>query len=559
LLVDPRQHLLAITSIGHEKSVDTKEVHCGRYRRIAPSDRRCPDRIARRRIEASLRRPLAADCGARTVLQNTLSDIAAGGYLTVEMQSKSDAQLLREYAEHGAETAFSEIVTRHTNLVYSAALRQVDSPDVAAEVAQSVFIGLARGARSLSRTVAGNASLAGWLCRTARNISLNLRRDEFRRHSRARQAMENLDSTPDTAPEWERLRSVLDEAMSGLSEPDYDALVLRFYKNQDLRSVGLALGVSDDTAQKRVSRALDKLHGLLSQRGITTSVAALATVLSANAVQVAPAGLAITISTTAALTATTLATTATATKAIVMTTLQKTMFAAALTAAVGTGVYEARQVSRLRSENQSLIAQQEKLTDERDKALAVAAGKDNELERSQKDKSDLLRLRGEVGWLRRQTNELAGLREANRQLQASVARANQAAPRPEAEPEPSPEIKAVHAKLNDAKLLVLGLLMYASDNRDRYPDDLMQTTNYLAKGEHRLTGTNQFELVVQGSLKNVAHPGTTIVVREKEASLVKGTWVKAYGFADGHSEYKKEPPEGFDAWEKQHIIPPTNP
>src|SRR6266571_1418610 len=127
----------------------------------------------------------------------------------VEMQPKSDAQLLREYAEHGAEAPFAEIVTRHTNLVYSAALRQVDSPDIAAEVAQRVFIELARGARLLTRRLAEDASLAGWLCRSARNISLNLRRDEFRRHSRERQAMETLDSTPDAPADWERLRPVL--------------------------------------------------------------------------------------------------------------------------------------------------------------------------------------------------------------------------------------------------------------------------------------------------------------------------------------------------------------
>jgi hypothetical protein len=37
------------------------------------------------------------------------------------MQSKSDADLLREYADHGAEPAFTELVARYTNLVYSAA------------------------------------------------------------------------------------------------------------------------------------------------------------------------------------------------------------------------------------------------------------------------------------------------------------------------------------------------------------------------------------------------------------------------------------------------------
>src|SRR6266513_2156809 len=284
----------------------------------------------------------------------------------VEMQPKSDAPLLREYADHGAEAAFAELVTRHTNLVYSAAWRQVDSPDIAAEVAQRVFIELARGARSLIPRLAPDASLAGWLCRSARNISLNLRRDEFRRHSRERQAMENLDSTSDTAPDWERLRTVLDEAMDELSEPDYDALVLRFFKNQDLRSVGLALCVSDDAAQKRVSRALDKLRDLLSQRGITTSAAALSVVLAANTVQSAPVGLAVTISAAAALAggAAQSSTAIAATKAIAMTTLQKTVIGAALAAAVGTGIYEGHQASTLRTQVQTLQQQQTPLAEE---------------------------------------------------------------------------------------------------------------------------------------------------------------------------------------------------
>jgi RNA polymerase sigma factor (sigma-70 family) len=153
------------------------------------------------------------------------------GYLMGEMQSKSDADLLREYADHGTEPAFAELVTRYTNLVYSAAARQTDSPDIAAEITQRVFIGLARGVRALSPRLHANASLAGWLCRSARNISLNLRRDEFRRHSREKQAMEHLEPTSEPTLDWDHLRPVLDEAMSELSEPDYDALVMRFFNN----------------------------------------------------------------------------------------------------------------------------------------------------------------------------------------------------------------------------------------------------------------------------------------------------------------------------------------
>src|SRR5882724_10805343 len=69
--------------------------------------------------------------------QKTLSDFPAVGYYTGEMQSTSDAQLLREYAAHGADAAFAELVQRHTNLIYSAAFRQVNSLDVAAEIAQN--------------------------------------------------------------------------------------------------------------------------------------------------------------------------------------------------------------------------------------------------------------------------------------------------------------------------------------------------------------------------------------------------------------------------------------
>jgi RNA polymerase sigma factor (sigma-70 family) len=242
-----------------------------------------------------------------------------------EMQPKSDAQLLREYAESGSESAFTELVARHTDLVYSAALRQVPSSDLACDVAQNVFTSLARGARTLAGKLNPDASLAGWLCRCTRNLALNLRRDDFRRHSRERQAMENLHPSPETAPDWDRLRPILDEAISGLNEADHDALVLRFFKNLDLRSVGLALGVSDDTAQKRVSRALEKLRDHLAHHGITTTGAALAMAISANAVQAAPVGLAATISTAATLAGTTLATTTTATaiKTIAMTTTSK--------------------------------------------------------------------------------------------------------------------------------------------------------------------------------------------------------------------------------------------
>src|SRR6266536_257153 len=226
------------------------------------------------------------------VPENSLSDLAFGGCLISEMQTKTDAQLLREYARNGSEMAFGELVSRHADLVYSAALRQVLEPDLARDVAQSVFADLARKAKSLSSQVV----LAGWLYRSTRFAALTFLRQERRRQNRERQAMQLLDSPCESSPDWDCIRPVLDEAMASLGDADRDALVLRFFKNEDLQVVGIALGTSADAAQKRVTRALEKLRSFLRGRGVTLSSAALASALTSSTVQAAPAALAGTIS-----------------------------------------------------------------------------------------------------------------------------------------------------------------------------------------------------------------------------------------------------------------------
>lgn len=326
------------------------------------------------------------------------------------MQNKSDAQLLRDYAAQGSEPAFAEIVARHTALVYSAAFRQTGSPELAREIAQSVFTDLARKGRALAGTLSTDASLAGWLFRGTRFAGLKLLRDEHRRQTRERQFMEHFNPASETAPDWERVAPVLDEAMAELGDADHEAVLLRYFKNQDFKAVGLALGVSDAAAQKRVSRAVERLREFFAKRGVTVGAHGLVVVISANAVQAAPVGLAGTISTAAVLGGTTLTTTATATatKAIAMTATQKVLIAATLFAAVGTGIYEARQASTLRSKIQLLerqlqtppAAQIQQLTNERDGDTRQLAALRGENERLNRNTAELLKLRGEITALR---------------------------------------------------------------------------------------------------------------------------------------------------------------
>lgn len=327
------------------------------------------------------------------------------------MSERSDIQLLSDYAEHGREAAFGELVTRYADLVYSAALRQVNSADVASDLTQGVFIDLARKARQIADQMTDGSSLAGWLHRGTRYAALNHWRDSQRRRANERQAMEQLLIDSESTPEWDHIRPLLDEALDSLEDKDREIVLLRYFKKLDFRAVGLAVGISDDTAQKRASRAMERLREFFSKRKITIGASGLAVFISANAVHSAPVGLATTIA-AAALGSGAIAATSSAiatTKIIAMTTLQKTIVTVVVAALAGTGIYEAHQTSQLRAQNHALQRQQATLADELQQLrnernddsnrLAVLT---RELARLKRNPSELSKLRSEVGTLRQE-------------------------------------------------------------------------------------------------------------------------------------------------------------
>ncbi|MBC7366707.1 MAG: sigma-70 family RNA polymerase sigma factor, partial [Undibacterium sp.] len=203
----------------------------------------------------------------------------------------SDHDLLQRYARTGDQAAFTELVARHLNLVYSAARRQVSPSQLAEDVTQSVFLDLARRARDFP----SGQPLAPWLHVVTRRTAIDALRRESRRHAREQTALEIAAmQTPDSS--WSHVEPLLDEAVAALPDPDRTAIVLRFFENKNLREIGAALGTNEDAAQKRVSRALDQLRTLLTRRGLTLTAAGLATDLSAHAILTAPVPLAATIS-----------------------------------------------------------------------------------------------------------------------------------------------------------------------------------------------------------------------------------------------------------------------
>src|SRR5262245_41192609 len=185
---------------------------------------------------------------------------------------RCDGEMLRDYAETRSEEAFTELVRHRVDLVYSAALRQLNGDThLAEDVTQTVFSDLARKAASLC----DRRDLAGWLYTSTHFAAANAVRSEHRRHTRQQeaQAMQEMVHSKDTDFDSDKLRPALDTVMHELKEEDREAILMRYFENRQLSEIGERLGVGEDAARKRVDRALEKLRGFFVKRGVSTTTA----------------------------------------------------------------------------------------------------------------------------------------------------------------------------------------------------------------------------------------------------------------------------------------------
>jgi RNA polymerase sigma factor (sigma-70 family) len=309
----------------------------------------------------------------------------------------NDGTLLRDYAQTGSESAFSELVRRHMDLVYSTALRGVNGDEsLAQDVCQAVFVDLARKARALvSRPVLG-----GWLYTSTCFAAAKAVRTERRRFAREQKAHSMQERTANSSSEhadWDSIRPVFDLVMLELKESDRQVLVERFFERRSFEEVGQHFGLTANAARMRVERAVDRLRDRLMRRGIRSSASALALVLTNQAIAAAPSGLA------ASITACTLSTAGatssysfltTITMAKIKTAILGTLVAAGVAAPI---VIQYQTNAQLRAELQ--VLRLEAATSARQQQQAASA-QSAELERLRRENTELVRLRGEVATLR---------------------------------------------------------------------------------------------------------------------------------------------------------------
>jgi RNA polymerase sigma factor (sigma-70 family) len=335
----------------------------------------------------------------------------------------NDTELLRQYVERGEEQAFAELVRRHVNLVYSAALRQLNGDaHLAADATQLVFGDLARKAGTLMQ----HRVLAGWLYTSTRFAAAKLVRTERRRLARETEAqlMQTLDQDCSPQVDWVRVRPVLDAAMGELNDADREAILLRFFEGSDYAGVAARLSLNDNTARMRVERALDKLRALLERRGVKSTASALGLALADQAVLAAPAGLAASVATAALATGGALGT-----------------GAAASWAAGSIGVGKLSVGIAAAVVGASAVWFQQQRTDHLRAEVAALRGEADAIPRLRAEHARLSQAAAEVAMLKQDDMELARLRDEAAALQASLAREAAAPARAAAIGEPVYDIK----------------------------------------------------------------------------------------------------------------------
>ena len=458
-------------------------------------------------------------------------------------------RLLAEYAENGSESAFRELTALYMNLVYSTALRLADGDRQRAEdVVQTVFIHLSQNAREVSR----HPFLGGWLHRDTCFTASKLMRGERRREAREREAVFMNSLEDHSEANLEKVAPILDEAINLLGEEDRAAILLRFFEQRDFRSVGAALGSNEDAARMRVNRALAKLESLLQHRGVALSAAALGTLLSADAVAAAPAGLAASVAGVAVATSVASGGTLTLLKVLTMTKVKAGMISAIVVAGLGTSLVVYNQAQAKFQQQESALRQQQeqmsKLTAENDRLSKLAA--QQSAAPAEDTSQELGRLRREAESLRQKTNSLAALRAGKSKLQPSPAAKSKT---------PLQEKEENMARLTYSRDWLLAFIMYSQEHQGSFPTNFEHAFNYLPSKTKSQTdvSTDQFEIVFEGNQEKLTNPGNVIVLREKEPHQTSyGNWIRTYAFADGHSEIHSTPDGNFEEWEKTRIATP---
>jgi RNA polymerase sigma factor (sigma-70 family) len=195
-----------------------------------------------------------------------------------------DRELLERWTSSKDAQAFDSLVTAYSALVYSACRRVLRDERAAEDMTQECFLQLAY------KTPEIRTSLGAWLHKVATRQSLNEVRREMRLKRRERQYSEESKLSVELG--WDDVQVFVDEAVEELPDELRIPVVASFLERKSHASIAKEMGLGRSTVSQRIDRGIHTLRDRLKEKGVTATSASLAAMLTANAVEAAPAGLA---------------------------------------------------------------------------------------------------------------------------------------------------------------------------------------------------------------------------------------------------------------------------
>ena len=464
-------------------------------------------------------------------------------------------KLWTSWQKERSEAVFSALVKANIDLVYTTALRSMGGDEhLAKDVTQSVFIDLVRKSPDMPQDV----SLTGWLYRHTRYTASKTVRTEQRRRTREK-SYHIMESHPQSNGEdtWESIAPHLDHCLQKLSEQDRETILLRYFNKHSLKDVGAELGISADAAQKRVSRALEKLRLALGRQGISLPAATLASAFSMSAVVAAPAGLVAQV--------TSVAVTALGSGSglgFLFTTLKsniiamKTQYVITGTAIAVVGAPLVYQQMTLNSLREDLRQQRAEIT-----SLDSTPSAYNDWQQTQQEIKEFERLRKDQEELKRLEEKVAQLKANDADNKATLLRqlAMEQSNLDQAQKEKEKVIERVEFQahqvrvINVMKHMGLAAAIFRSENDDELPESIDQLeidSDGLSKQleEVPLAG---FEFMPH-ERKLVRFEPNKILFREIESRFDGETYYKAYTFCDGSVQIGKSDNNDFSEFESKY-------
>jgi RNA polymerase sigma-70 factor (ECF subfamily) len=187
----------------------------------------------------------------------------------------SDVELVSRFKE-GDRHAYTEIVRRYQDRVFTLCVRWMRDEQVAREVAQDVFLSLYRALPEFR----GDAQLSTWIYRVVINHCKNKRLYRQRRHTDLHEPLEGRrtdDDQParqfahdgpgaDSSTHQSEAGALVREALEHLDEEQRAIIVLRDVDDLDYEQIADLLGLARGTVKSRLHRARAQLARILSRR-----------------------------------------------------------------------------------------------------------------------------------------------------------------------------------------------------------------------------------------------------------------------------------------------------